>query len=245
MAEQILWKANTTFHDWSDGKFIHQLLDQAIDLGLLGAATWRKIGIRGETEAIAPQNIHELTSHLPTPLPDEPPHSYLELGGDRPSPWVVKLSISPWDEEENLPTTMSSIWLFFAKKSLATASHSQKLFDAFCQIHHPDNTEYACIHPYQHWLDFANQHYQPPVTIGPMFKGVFWANFLGTGHLGEFDLEKLANIANLETKWINNQGLFFKAKGNILDIANSSHEAELKQLTKIFRDAIRLDSKWR
>ena len=245
MDNQILWKANTSFHDWNDGHFIHKLLKQVTDMGLSGQVTWLKAGIRGIPQKIILSSSTELLDHLAEPLPDEPPHRYLEAGGEQPWSWSVKISIAPFEKEEPPPQRMSSVWLFFDRQTVSTQSRSQELFQAFRAIHDPDNTEYALIHPYQHWLDFANRYYQLPVTIGPMFKGMFWANFWGPGHLTEFDLKKLHGLSAYEINWVDDTGLFLRVAKSIIEVEKPTAEEELLRLTKAFSDAKRTDSKWK
>lgn len=245
MDNRILWKANTSFHDWNDGQLLRTLLERTTDMGLSGPVTWLTPGIRGTTHKIKLQRAAELLDHLPEPLPDEPPHRYLEAGGEQPQPWSVKISVAPFDEKEEKPQSMSSVWLFFDRQAISTPSRSQELFQAFCSIHGPDNTEYALIHPYQHWLDFADRYYQLPVTIGPMFKGMFWANFWGPGHLNEFDLAKLHGISAYEMLWVDNSGLFLRVAESIDEVEQPATEAELIRLTERFRDALRPASKWK
>jgi hypothetical protein len=242
MDTHILWKVNTSLHDWNDGHFMHDFLKQATTIHLLGPVTWRKLGIHGTSQELLLEHATDLLDKLPTPLPDEPPHSYLEAGGEQPWPWSVKISIAPFDEKEKKPRSMSSVWLFFSREAISTVARSQELFQAFCTIHTPENTEYALIHPYQHWLDFANQYYKLPVTIGPMFKGVFWANFLGPGHLNEFDLQKLSAIPASMLTWIGDKGLFLRVTENILDADTPTTTAKYIQLTKIFHDALNKDT---
>ena len=245
MDNRVLWKANTSFHDWNDGQFVRTLLERATTMGLSGQVTWLTAGIRGTLQKIKLRRATDLLDHLPEPLPDEPPHRYLEAGGERPRPWSVKISIAPFDKEGENPQGMSSVWLFFEKQAVSTLPRSQELFQAFRAVHDPDNTEYAFIHPYQHWLDVANQYYQLPVTIGPMFKGIFWANFWGPGHLNEFDLKKLHGIAAYEIDWVDDKGLFVRVAKSILAVEEAATEAELLRLTEIFREALRPDSKWK
>lgn len=245
MTNQILWKTNTTIHDWKDGDFVGNLLDRATQMGLLGSVSWLKAGIKGERLEKHLEKPSVLIENLPEPLPDEPANSYLEAGGEQPFPWTVKLSISPFEEKRNKVKTLSTAWVFFDKQAVSSIKGTQELIKAFTEVHNPGNTEYALIHPYQHWLDLADQYYRIPVTIGSMFKGIFWANFLGPGHLNEFDLEKLADISAYRTKWIEDQGLFLISSPSILEAEENLPETECILLTKLFRDAVRLESKWR
>ena len=123
-------------------------------------------------------------------------------------------------------------------------SQSQALLNAFMDLHTPKNTEYAVIHPYQHWVDFADQHYETPVTITPMFKGVFWANFLGSGHLQEFDSDAIKGLTTVETIWLDSEGLFFVTAPTIKDSDKPKTEQEMLRLTDHFRTALSAASKW-
>jgi hypothetical protein len=85
------------------------------------------------------------------------------------------------------------------------------LLDAFVVVHTPDDTEYAVIHPYDHWSDFAGIHYERAVTIGPMFRGMFWATDLGPGHLDEFDATKLQDLDAHRVEWWDDRALLIVA----------------------------------
>ncbi len=243
--EQFLWRTSSTHHNWNDQRFVSKLLTRATDLGLLGPVTWRQQGYKGKPKPAALPNASALLHDLPEPGPKEPPNAYVEAGGEEPYPWTAILSIAHLEGEENTGRDMSMIWLFFNEQAVRDRESSQELMSAFMDTHGPDNTEYAFIHPYQHSADFADRHYRPPVTIGTMFKGVLWANFLGPGHIGEFDSEKLAAISAYKTKWVDHNGFFLIAGEDIRKADDTSAEEEYLRLTRLFRDAVRPDSKWR
>ncbi len=242
MTNEILWRASSTQHPWNDGHFLRQLLAQAQDLGLVGPVTWRQRGIKGKSEKINLPTPELLLTQLPEPRSNEPAAAYLEAGGDAPQPWTLKLSIAQLDPQSGELLAPNMAWLFF--EGVSTPADSAKLARAFCQLHTPENTEYAFIHPHQHWMDLGSSRYRKAITTGSMFRGVHWANFLGPGHLNEFDLKKLSTLSAYQVQWIANQGLFVIAGPNVLDAQKPSGEKELVRLTEFFRQALRADSKW-
>lgn len=245
MENSILWRINSSVHDWSDGHLVRALLERVSDAGLIGPVTWCQTGIKGVPKKMQLPKASELVGKLAKPLPGEPPQRYLEAGGDAPWPWSVILSISPFDEKEGEPDAPNFIWLFLAKQAFIPTSQSQEIFQAFREINNPENTEYAFIHDYEHWLSFSDQNYKIPVTTGSTFKGAYWLNFIGPGHIEEFDLEHLATITAFATELVEEKGFYARAYDNVLEAADSANEAELKQLTKAFRTAIKPSSKWK
>lgn len=240
MEQQILWRSSTTEHDWRNGPFLPALLDQATRLGLIGPVTWQKAGIKGHREKVNLTTAGALLAHLPQPQAGEPPTSVLEAGGESPRPWTVKLSVALLDEKTGQPQNVSMAWLFFdAHWADESSAQSHALRQTFLELHDPQNTDYAFIHPYQHWMDFSERYYKRALTTGSMFRGVFWANFLGPGQLERFDPAKLASLPAYETRWLEQQGLFVIATPDIRDVVEPSGEKELVRLTEEFRQALR------
>jgi hypothetical protein len=138
---------------------------------------------------------------------------------------------------------MNALQLRFDASALG-AEELEGLVDAFFELHTPANTEYAVLHPYDHWVRFADQAYDNPVTIGPMFQGVFWTNFLGPGHIEEFDREKLADLPAYRVEWVPGPALRLVVHRDPRDCAKPEVEARYLELTERFRSALRPESKW-
>lgn len=239
MADRILWRASTTQHYWNDCEFIRTFLTKALNLGLIGPVTWRKAGIKGKQEKFELDDPRALLENLPKPKRSEPPNAYLLFGGEKPHDWEVNLSISQIENGELANKNMA--WLYFDRSWLAKPASSKKLQEAFVQVHEPDNTEYAFIDPYAHWQEMADTYYKTPVTNGTMFKGVYWANYLGPGHLDQFDPDKLRAIKAYFTRWVQGRGFFLVTYPRIEDVEKPSSAEHLYELTQQFQKALLSD----
>jgi hypothetical protein len=140
---------------------------------------------------------------------------------------------------------MNTLWFTFALSRVEQGRGSQGLIDGFLAAHAAADTEYAVIHPYDHWSAFEDRHYRVPVTINLMFRGVFWANFLGHGHIEEFDLTKLQDLDAHLVRPVDGRGLFVVATPDVTSVDTPESEAVLLRLTQRFREALRADSRWR
>jgi hypothetical protein len=110
-------------------------------------------------------------------------------------------------------------------------------------MHGPENSEAAFIHPYERWVRLtdvlASGPYGDPLTLGPMFRGVMWANFLGPGHLAFFDVEKLRRLEAHQIEWLGDEGVFIRVCADVREAATPEVEAEMVRLTEAMRRALR------
>lgn len=242
--DRITWKGTSSVHDWSDGRLFSRLVERAGELGLIGPATWAQAGWEDEPEEYRIEYPGQLVpSFLASAAPGDG-MTFWKAGGEAPLPWSVALVVCPFDDSIQAVWGLNVISLDFDRSLIATPPRSQDLADAFESVHSPENTEYAFIHPTDHFERFGADHYEIPVTIGPMFRGVWWANFVGPGHLNQFDRDELAALSAYRTKWLDRRGLFLLATPDINEVEEPPAEAELLRLTKLFRAALREDSKW-
>ena len=212
---KVLWKANSSRHDWRGGAPLRRLVEAGARLGLIGS---------------------------PERIVDEPgTAAEVTFAGDDPAPWEIFWNVYPFDVEEGWVDGLNTLWFTFDRSRVPD---SGSLLESFFAAHTPDDTEYAVIHPYDHWSEFADAHYQIPVTINLAFKGVFWANFVGPGHVEEFDPEKLRDLEAHEVRWIDGKGLFVVATPDLASADAPAAEPVLLRLTERFRAALRPQSRW-
>jgi hypothetical protein len=101
----------------------------------------------------------------------------------------------------------------------------------------PDMVDAAYIHADPQWTSLADGAYKPPLVTTPTFAGVFWANFLGPGHLADFDVAKLQSIEAYRTKWHGKTGLSVVSAPTLEEALTPDGEKELLRLTAEFRAA--------
>lgn len=241
--ERVLWKANSGWHDWREGAPLRRLIGSAHSLGLLSAVTWVKRSEAAEPAQTTLQAGPDLADWLLAQA--EPTEGVVEVsaGGIDPAPWRVFWKTYRFDPEFGLKG-LNTVWFTFDRSHVAGRLQSDRLLEAFMVAHTPSDTEYAVIHPYDHWSDFAEAHYRAPVTIAPMFRGVYWANYLGDGHLEDFDLQRLADLRCHRVRWLDRAGLFFVTAPELSAADSRPAEAEMLRLSDCFRQALRPESPW-
>ncbi len=129
--------------------------------------------------------------------------------------------------------------LEFPRAPFAPEARSAELADAFARTHGPDDTEWACIHPARRWTTLRADLYEVPVTIAPMFAGVFWADFLGPGHLELFDPAKLRGLEAHRVERRGDRGLLLVVSPSLADADSPATEREMERLTERFRAALK------
>lgn len=242
---KVLWKANASRSDWQDGEPLRRLVGAAARLGLIGRPT------RIQPEPEDPEGLlsarpgDELAEAILAAAASQGRVAELTLAGDDPAPWELFWNVYPFDREEGWVDGLNTLWLTFDRSRVPNRSESDALLKAFFAVQTADDTEYAVLHPYAHWSDFADRHYDVPVTINLTFRGVFWANFLGPGHIEEFDATRLKNLNAYEVRWLDSNGLFVVATPDLASADAPTSEPVLLSLTQHFRDALRPDSRWR
>ncbi|HYR11070.1 MAG TPA: hypothetical protein VEQ60_25035 [Longimicrobium sp.] len=237
---KMLWRACSSRHDWTDGALFAQVLAAAGRLGVIGPATAVKVGW-DERPVPGTFEVHGMGERLLAAAGRSDP-LVIDATGTSPS-WSVFFAAWPYDRADRSVEGMNALELRFDASGLGR-EQLDALADAFFAVHTPQNTEYAVLHPYEHWRDFGESAYERPVTIGPMFRGVYWASFLGPGHADQFDRERLQGLPVHRMEWIDGPGLRLVANPDPRDCADPPVEALYRELTAAFRAALRPDSPW-
>lgn len=231
-----MWRCVTSCHDWRDGSFLEHVLTVAADVGAIDEmTTWVQLGYSGRRRK-ATIGADVLGARL-RELAGDSDGCDIEAGGKPPADWSLTVHVGDWCADTASVDGMSMIQIDFPGADFARGEGSQRLRDAFRQAHGPETTEYAAIHPWEPWVHLRTGPYQPAVTTGVAFAGVAWANFLGPGHIEDFDRARLDVRDGFTAEWRGEDGLFVFAAAD-LDEARSSGEVEeqLVSLTKMFRD---------
>jgi hypothetical protein len=235
----MLWRASSSRHDWTDGAVFAKVLAAAGRLGVIGPATAVKVG----WEERPVPGTFELDGMgerlLAAALPFGP--LVVDAAGTSPS-WSVFFAAWPYDRANPAAAGINAVQLRFDASGLGR-EQLDALADAFFAVHAPENTEYAVLHPYDHWLDFAESAYERPVTTAPLFQGVYWTNFLGHGHAEHFQRERLEGLPAHRLEWIDGPGLRLVANPDPRDCADPQVEALYRELTAAFRQAVRPGSR--
>lgn len=236
-SDKVLWKASSSRSDWRDGAPLRRVIDGAARLGLIGPPTRGVTGVKPGGELV--QAILDAAE-------PEGGGCALTVGGDDPAPWELFWNVYPFDEESGWVDGMNNLFFTFDRSRVPGRKASDALAEAFFTASSGGDVEYAVIHPAEHWSRFADEHYDPPVTINIQFHGVFWANFLGPGHVEEFDLAKLRDLQEAhEVRWVDGgKGLLVIATPDLASAGAPESEPVLLRLNERFREALRPDSRW-
>ena len=236
MSASLLWRSTSRFHDWNDGRFVTTLLTRAVEIGVLERVDWIATEANGDRQSVRLDDRAALPSELVKRVPRKPVR-YLEAGGDAPAPWSIQILIAPYIASERRVYGMDVVALLFDGRAFESNAGSSRLATTFRETHTLDDTEYAGIHWYERWMQLNNSTYDPAVTYTPMFSGVVWANFLGRGHLEQFDRHQLAALPPSQASWIGSEGLVLVADASLEAARGEPIESELARLTQIFRRA--------
>jgi hypothetical protein len=240
MGNRLLWRAATSFHDWLDRALPERLMRAAVARQLVGPTDWIEVGIQagGWREArIEPEDLAAELFRLATAQPDG--QLAFSAGGTAPRYWNLHVRLEPCDPETKQVEGYSMINLEFDRPAVVDADYSAGLIEMFKSMHAPDNTEFACIHPYRRLIELAGGGFAPPLLWGPMFAGVYWANFIGPGHLDRFDLERLRGLSAYLVEFVGDEGFFLVVSPRVDEATSEQTEREMQRLTEEFRRALK------
>ena len=244
-AGKVLWKANSSRSDWRNGAILQRLVGAVSELNLIGQATRVEPVSKGSENLLKTVGGAELADAMLEHAMTLGKAAEFTVSGSDPAPWEIFWNTYPFDKEEGWVDGLNTLWFTFSRTQIPTRTESDNLLNAFFSVHQPEDTEYAVLHPFQHWSDFSDLHYRIPVTINLMFRGVFWANFLGRGHIEEFDSARLNALNSFKARWVGKDGLFVIASSDLSMADAPNSEPTLLSLTQSFRDALLLNSRWR
>lgn len=238
MEDTLIWRSSSRAHDWRTGAFLAHLLDAAAGEGLIGPTEWLERRLAGSRKAqrIEPGALAERLMSTAEPSV----RVLAAAGGSDPHPWSVSAVVFPWDDARGRAEGYSIITLELDRAAGEGQAGSRRLRDAFLHAHDAGNTEAAYLHSFKRWDVLAAEVYLPPLVTVPTFAGVFWANFLGPGHLDQFDASRLGDLSASTVKWVDGgRGLFIIATGEVAQSETAEGEAELRRLTEEMRAALR------
>src|SRR5215213_11112894 len=214
------------------------MLSTAQQAGLIGSVDWIAVGpddIRKPVER-QPDTLERLLEHRPR----RGALYRIAAGGDSPWAWNMTLGLFPFDKSEGRVEGYNILNLWFEAELWSGPERSDALVKLFRSIHTPTDTEVAFIHPYDRWSELSNTlggRYAKPVTSGPFFSGVYWANFLGREHLALFDLSKLRDLQTHQIESTGDDGLFIRVCRDVADAMSPEVEEEMFRLTDLFKAA--------
>lgn len=229
MTPTLLWRTATRTHDWTTRESPLRLLEAWCSLGLVTAADWVEGSNGRRRKAALP--VAEVVRAVRTAPVEADGRLSVRYGGRGPREWTLTVLVFP------RATGMSLFNLTAGGEEPVDAAASGRLAQAFRGLYTPDTADAAYLHADPQWTMLAGGPYKPPLVTTPTFAGVFWANFLGPGHLPEFDLPKLKAVSAHQLEWQGDAGLTVVATPTLPDALAPDGERELLRLTAEFRAA--------
>jgi hypothetical protein len=227
VADTMLWRNATRVHDWRNLEMPLTILETWISLGLVTDAEWvEEANGRARKSSIPSGKLGETIRAQPAGVDD---HVSVRMGGSSPREWRLMCLIFP---------KTAGMSIFNLTVSYDENLHiGSEVANAFLDLYSPDTADAAFIHADPQWTRLASGPYKPPLVTTPTFAGVFWANYLGPGHLNEFSVPKLKAIETHRTEWRDDQGMFLITAATLEEALSPAGETELQRLTDSFRVA--------
>ena len=238
----LQWRAVTRFHDWfdQDREVPRRILGQARQANIIGAVNWFETGPDDEREEV--ESDDGVLERLLDLKPEPNGSLRFAVGGTDPHPWEATLLLQPYLKAQRQVRGYNMLNLWFPVALFSGKSRSDELAATFRANHQVADTEFAFIHPYPRASELTSPidgQYGDPLTLGPMFAGVFWANFLNREHLAFFDTSRLRNLETYEVQWDDGDGLYLRASPAVDEAVSPAVEEEMFRLTEVFRRALR------
>ncbi|EAY28850.1 hypothetical protein [Microscilla marina] len=235
MSQKFIWKAKTINKPLDDGELLQLMLQKLFDISFIKQVEWIITDWNDKKYKINSSDPEQVYQEMIAKIPKKDYIFGFDLGGSSPYEWEIGLAFG-----------MGARILFTFSSDLIEEKPKQDLLlEQFKTVHQQDNTEYAFIHPLNHYYDLEDDKYYNPITIQGMFEGVYWANFIGQGHIESFDYHKINAMNAYKTEWLgDNKHLFLQAVADIHQVTSKSSEKELVRLTNLFNKAKVEGSKW-
>lgn len=239
---RLFWSGSSRVHDWSaEGRVMaRRMVDGLRAAELIGEVEWYAAAPDDERRDVASDD-GVLDRLLAAPAPRRRIYRF-QAGGSRPQSWELGMQLPAWDAAEGAAEAINTLKLWFDDDRFRGPAGSEALVRAFRTIHGAGDTEAAYVHPFASWLELTDAldgAYAQPLTLGPMFHGVMWINFLGGRHLEFFDVPALRRLDAYRVEWMGDDGLFLRGCDDVRAAATPAVVAELIQLTGALRRALR------
>ncbi len=239
---ELHWSAATRFHDWFDADltFPNWVVKKLEESNLIGEVDWVEYGFEDKKLDVAGSGNH-LQEYLKQKKSKK---QFLQFtaGGSVNGKWKISIGLSKFNEQIQQVLGYNIINFWFSLENGYHADDSKQIIEIFKMLHSDKNTEFAFMHPWErvHELtDFAKSGpYTDPITISPMFSGVYWVNFLGAKHLEFFELKELKRIDSPYFEWIGEDSLLIILTSDYRDSLNPDVEKEMFSLTQKFKECL-------
>lgn len=226
LAETALWRNATRVHNWRNLEMPLRILETWISLGLVTPAEWMEGANSRTRKAAIP--VDKLAETIRTQPSGTDGRLSIRIGGSNPREWTLTCLLFP----RNVGMSIFNLTLAYDDELRI----GDDVADAFFDLYSPDTADAAFIYADPQWTRLATGPYKPPLVTTPTFAGVFWANYLGPGHLDEFSMLKLKATQAYRTKWYDN-GMFLISAPTLADALKPEGQNELIRLTDAFRAA--------
>ncbi len=231
--DAVQWRVATHAHDWLDGEALRALLGGWERAGLIGRPDAFEVGDRDKPWAV--EDGEALADAILRVPRNKAGGVSGRMRGDKRKPWGLSFILAAFDARGGRTEGYSIVNLNLPRDD--SEKNSAALLDLFEKLCRPDSCEYASIHPRLRAEELRMRAYAPALTIGPMFAGLFWANFLGPGTVEAFDAKAIDGLDVARRTWFGERGVFLAVTEDLASIDTPKGERKLIALTEELRTA--------
>lgn len=228
----LIWRSGSREHDWEALGQATRLVETFVELGLVGDADWRGDDY-GQSRAPAPVPADELPGTVGAWLREGKGDGVVTVGGSNPAAWDLDVLVSSGGTDSPASEGPHVASLRF-QADLDTVEECDRLFEAFVAVHGPDDTEFAFVHPYPHFMHLCGDVYRPPLVNTQMVAGAYGALFVGPGQLEFFDADALAAVPATDVRR-SAGGVWIRGLSVLADAPTPAGEQRLRELTELMR----------
>ncbi|AWB22789.1 hypothetical protein DA075_19295 [Methylobacterium currus] len=237
LPDAVQWRVATHVHDWLGGDALRALLEGWEKYGLIGRPDEFEVGDDDEPWTVEDgETLAEAVLRVPK---NKAGGVSGRMRGDQPKRWGLSFILAAFDTQGGRTQGYSIVNLNLPRGECErNPAALLKVFEELCR---PDRCEYASIHPRLQAEELRMRAYTPPLTIAPMFAGLFWANFLGPGTIEEFDAKAIDGLKVARRRWFGDRGVAIIVTEDIASAYTSKGEERVIALTDQLRAAATSD----
>ncbi|GJD64354.1 hypothetical protein [Methylobacterium frigidaeris] len=232
--DAVQWRVATHVHDWLGGDALRALLGGWAKHGLIGRPSEFEVGDDDDPWIV--EDAETLADAILRVPRNRAGGVSGRMRGDQPRPWGLSFILAAFDTQGGRTEGYSIVNLNLPRGE--SERNSAALLNCFEELCRPDRCEYASIHPRLRAEELRMFAYTPPLTIAPMFAGLFWANFLGPGTIEAFDVGAIDSLAVARRRWFGDRGVAIVVTEDIASICTPKGEKRLIALTDQLRAAV-------
>lgn len=229
----LLWRTTSISHNWSDGSFLKDILQNWINYGLISEVEWMTIGSSERSVTIERHSTKDIPTIIWENTEWENESIQLSAGAESGLRWFLFGYINKMDDETGQPCATNQINFEFDIGALSSAGDYRALQKLFLSLHNAGNTDFANIHPKEDY--YLSRAEQSPIDF--LFEICSWANYINQDYLKIPDeFERDFSILREFRPSIRDTFLMFDCEPN--SVETIAFQKESKELRRALRDCV-------